>query len=106
MSIFRRLEGRGGKAVIKGLGSLVGEVVSWEATKPEESTSGLYKLKVQFGFLVPSLLLDPDYNDGKELHLALSKNRMIKVLLDNPERMALNGKILTMEGVTIEWLAA
>lgn len=106
MSIFRKLEGKSGKAIIKGLGSLVGEVISWEAFQPEEGSGGKYKLKVQFAFLVPSLLKDPDYNDGRELHLYVGKSRMIKVLLDDPERMALNGKILIMEGVSIEWLAA
>lgn len=106
MSIFNQISGTDGKVVIKGLGSLVGEVASWSLAKPEEGRKKGYSLVVKFAFVVPSLLMDPDYNDGREMHLQVGKKRTIRVPLDNPERMALMGKILRMEGVEIEWLVA
>jgi hypothetical protein len=106
--VFRlnRLEGKDGKATIKGLGSLVGEVSDWKLTRRGDDDSpsdGLFDLRAVFSFLVPSLLVDPDYNEDRELFLTVAKGRTIKLRLNEPERLTLRGKVLFMEGVAIEW---
>jgi hypothetical protein len=63
----------------------------------------LFDLRAVFSFLVPSLLLDPDYNEDKALSLVIAKGRAVVVRLNDPERMALRGKVLFMEGVEVEW---
>lgn len=101
-----RLNGSDGKASIKGLGSLVGEVSTWTLTtrKKDDVSDGTFDLRVVFSFLVPNLLIDPDYNEDRSLDLVLAKTRLLRVRLDNPEQMVLQGKVLFMEGVTFEWL--
>jgi hypothetical protein len=101
-----RLAGTAGKAAIKGLGSLVGEVSTWTLTarKKDDVSDGTFDLRAVFAFLVPNLLIDPDYNEDRTLDLVLGKTRIVRVRLDNPARMALQGKVLFMEGVTFEWL--
>jgi hypothetical protein len=100
------LTGRDGKATIKGLGSLVGEVSDWKITRrgdDDKPSDGLFDLRVVFSFLVPNLLVDPDYNEGRELSLTVAKGRSIRIRLDDPERLTLRGKVLFMEGVPVEW---
>ena len=103
---LNRLDGKDGKATIKGLGSLVGEVSEWRLTRRGDDDSpsdGLFDLRAVFSFVVPGLLVDPDYNDDRELLLIVAKGRTVKVSLDDPERFTLRGKVLTMEGVPVEW---
>lgn len=103
--LFRRLEGREGTATIRGLGSRIGELVRWSLTRRGDDgpDAGLYNLRAEFSFLVPALLLDHDYNDSRELLLSYARGRNVRVKLDNPERMALTGKVLVMEGVEVIW---
>ena len=103
---WSRLDGKDGKATIKGLGSLVGEISEWRLTRRGDDDSpsdGLFDLRAVFSFLVPSLLLDPDYNEDRELTLVVAKGQALRVRLDDPERLTLKGKVLFMEGVAIEW---
>ena len=98
--VLNRLAGDKGKATIRGLGSLVGEVSEWRLTRRED---GSYDLRSVFSFIVPSLMLDPDYNDDRSLSLEVARGRTLEVRLDNPEAMTLQGKVLFMEGVKISW---
>ena len=103
--MVKRLDGHDGKVTIKGLGSLVGEVSQWDLTRRGDDGpgSGLYDLRAVFSFLVPNLLLDPDYNEDRELTLALSKTRGFTLHLDDPAKINLQGKVMFMEGVALEW---
>jgi hypothetical protein len=103
---LNRLDGRDGKATIKGLGSLVGEVSTWTLTRrgdDDKPSDGLFDLRAVFSFLVPNLMLDPDYNEDRELLLTVAKGRTVRVRLNDPERLTLRGKVLFMEGVEVEW---
>jgi len=103
--MMNRLEGRDGTATIKGLGTLVGEIATWTITRRGEEgpSAGLFDLRAVFSFLVPSLLLDPDYNEDRALLLAVARGRNIIVRLDDPARINLQGRVLFMEGVNWEW---
>lgn len=103
--LFKRLEGREGYVSVKGLGSRPGELAQWSVTRrgDEGPDKDRLDLRAVFSFVVPQVLLDPDYNDGRELVLQVSRTREIRVKLDNPERMALTGKVLAMEGIDARW---
>ena len=103
--LFRRLAGTDGYATVKGLGSRVGEISQWTITRrgdegPDRDT---LDLRAVFAFVVPQVLLDPDYNDGRELTLKVSRGKELRVKLDEPERMALTGKVLEMKGIDARW---
>lgn len=103
---MNRLEGRDGKATIKGLGSLVGEISQWTLTRRgdvEAPVTGLFDLRAVFSFVVAPLLLDPDYSEDRELTLVVGRSQVIRVKLDDPGAMRLQGKVLSMEGVKVEW---
>ena len=103
---FNRLSGTEGKVTIRGLGSVVGEIANWTLTRRGEEGphAGTFDLRVVFSFLVPALMLDPDYNEDREIVMTVSKGRAFRLKLDAPERMALQGKVLFMEGVeNPEW---
>lgn len=104
--LANHIGGKEGKATIKGLGSLVGEVSEWRLTRrgdDDKTSDVLFDLRAVFSFLVPSLLLDSDYNDDRELSLQLAKGQVFRVRLNDPERITLRGKVLFMEGVKVEW---
>ena len=103
--MVNRLDGRDGKVTIRGLGSLVGEVSEWVLTRRGDDGpgSGMYDLRAVFSFLVPNLLLDPDYNEDREITLSISKTRAFTLRLDDPAKINLQGKVLFMEGVALEW---
>ena len=107
LSMFKRMEGEDGYAVVKGLGSRPGELSRWIITRrgdegPDRQVLDLYAV---FSFVVPSVLLDPDYAEGRELLCKVSKSRQIRVKLDDSERMALSGKVLEMKGIDAEWVS-
>jgi hypothetical protein len=101
--MFNNLSGKDGYVVVKGLGSRPGELAQWSIKRRggEGPRSGTIDLRAVFSFVVPHVLLDPDYNDGRELVLKLSRDKEVRVKLDDPERMALTGKVLVMEGIDI-----
>ncbi len=103
--MFNRLSGTGGYATVRGLGSRPGELSQWLITRrtDEGPAQGTLDLRAVFSFVVPHVLLDPDYNDGRELVLKVSRNQEMRVKLDDPERMALTGKVLVMEGIDATW---
>lgn len=98
--ILNTLRGDKGRASIKGLGSLIGEVSDWRLTRRED---GRYDLRAVFSFLVPALMLDTDYNEDRSLVLDVARGRSVTVSLDAPEAITLQGKVLFMEGVDIAW---
>lgn len=103
--LFKRLAGSEGHVAIKGLGSRPGELAQWTVTRRDDDgpDKGSIDLRAVFSFVVPQVLLDPDYNDGRELVLKVSRGRTIRVQLDDPERMALTGKVLEMKGIDAQW---
>lgn len=105
LDMFTRLEGHDGYVVVKGLGGRPGEVSRWTITRhgDESPRKGELDLYAVFSFVVPGVLLDPDYAEGRELVCKVSKSRAVRVKLDDSERMALTGKVLEMKGIKATW---
>ena len=101
--MFNNLSGKEGYATVKGLGSRPGELAQWTVRRRggEGPDSGALDLRAVFSFVVPHVLLDPDYNDGRELVLKISRSSEVRVKLDDPEQMVLTGKVLEMKGIDI-----
>lgn len=104
-SMIKRLQGEDGYVTVKGLGTRAGEVAQWAIYRRGMEGPDFFQLDlhVLFSFVVPSVLLDPDYNEGRDLVLKFSRTKQLRVHLDQPERMALVGKVLDMKGIEPIW---
>jgi hypothetical protein len=102
--LFKRIRGEAGEVSVTSIGAVVARCEPngwWELRRadpqPEDSTLTVWSLRAIFSYVNPTLFGDPRF--AQEFRVKLG-DKLFR--LDMPaERMALNGRSLQAEGVTL-----
>lgn len=107
-AIYRRLEGRNGRAEIPRLGLRVASFSSWTLTRQSDAgpEADFYDLHAICAMVLPALFNDPEYGPEVEVVVQLGKGQSYRLDLVGPgQRMVLQGKSLIMNRVKLCRLA-
>lgn len=103
--MFRKLEGTTGSVVIPSIGLNVGTMNSWTLSRREDPPpgSGEWGFRAVFSYVNEFAWNSPDWI--KEIRITIGPvktGNTFRLIPNAPERMALEGKSLYIEGVDIE----
>jgi hypothetical protein len=100
-AIFRRLEGRNGRAEIPRLGVRAATLSSWTLTRRDGAEAEFYDLHAVCSMVLSALFTDPEYGREVVVFVQLGKGQSYRLDPQPGQRMVLQGKSLLMEKVRL-----
>jgi len=97
---IKSMSGMEGEVTIPSLGALIGTFSKWQLTRREEyrRKTGEFTLRGVFSYINPLLWNEESFQ--KEITIRLGRQRAYRLEINDEAKVVLEGRALTIEGVT------
>lgn len=103
--VFKRITGHHGRIEIPDLGAVIGETVSWTATRRGDDENSrdpeaeFYDFRAELRFVNDVLFNDPDYEKLVIINAGKGQSYRLEPVPGDGQRTVLTGRVLVMERV-------